>query len=107
VLREALHRALQGADALVLPAAPCVAPPRGTTEIALEAGPADLRTAILRLTLPAALASLPALALPFARINSLPVALQIIAPFGADQQALAVGAWIEAWLDDRGPVEIA
>jgi aspartyl-tRNA(Asn)/glutamyl-tRNA(Gln) amidotransferase subunit A len=107
VLREALHRALQGADALVLPAAPCVAPPRGTTEIALEAGPADLRTAILRLTLPAALAGLPALALPFARINSLPVALQIIAPFGADQQALAVGAWIEAWLDDREPVEIA
>jgi aspartyl-tRNA(Asn)/glutamyl-tRNA(Gln) amidotransferase subunit A len=67
---------------------------------------ADLRTAILRLTLPAALAGLPALALPFARINSLPVALQIIAPFGADQQVLAVGAWIEALLDEHGLVEV-
>ena len=105
-LRRALHRALEGVDALVMPAAPCVAPPRGSTEIVLESGPANLRSAILRLTLPAALAGLPALALPFAWIDGLPAGLQIIAPFGADQQALAVGAWIEAWLDERGWVEV-
>jgi len=105
-LREALHRALEGADALIMPAAPCVAPLRGSTEIVLESGPANLRSAILRLTLPAALAGLPALSLPFAQIGGLPVGLQIIAPFGADQQALAVGAWIEALLDERGWVEL-
>ncbi len=106
-LRQALHRALEGADGLIMPAAPCVAPPRGSTEVVLESGPANLRSAILRLTLPAALAGLPALALPFARIDGLPVGLQIITPFGADRQALAVGAWIEALLNERGWVEVA
>jgi len=103
-LREALHRALQDADALVMPAAPCVAPLRGTSEVNLESGPGDLRAAILSLTLPAALAGLPALTLPFAQIGSLPVGVQVIAPFGADEQALAVGAWIEALLSEHGPV---
>jgi aspartyl-tRNA(Asn)/glutamyl-tRNA(Gln) amidotransferase subunit A len=94
-MRAAFHRALAESDALLMPAAPCVAPPRGTVEIALESGPKNLRLAILHLTAPAAFAGVPALSLPFARINNLPVGVQVIAPFGADQHALSAGAWIE------------
>jgi len=97
-MREAFHRALAGLDALLMPAAPCVAPPRGTVEIRLESGLKNLRLAILHLTAPAAFAGVPALSLPFARIGRLPVGVQVIAPFGGDQQALSAGAWIERML---------
>lgn len=100
-LRDALHRAIAEAeaDAVLMPAAPCVAPPRGTTTVELESGPADLRQSILWLTLPAALAGLPALALPFARVEGLPIAAQMIAPFGQDERALQISAWIERTLE--------
>lgn len=94
-MRATIHRALQDADALLMPAAPCVAPLRGTTEIALESGPKNLRRAILHLTVPAAFAGLPALALPFTWIDGLPVGVQVLARFGEDERALHVGAWIE------------
>ncbi|MDW8396767.1 MAG: amidase [Anaerolineae bacterium] len=94
-MREGLHQAMAHAEALLLPAAPCVAPPRGTTCIELESGQADLRQAILWLTLPAALGGLPALALPFDQVEGLPIAVQVIAPFGEDARALQVSYWIE------------
>lgn len=99
-MRAAFHRALQDADALLMPAAPCVAPPRGTVEIALESGPKNLRLAILHLTAPAAFAGVPALSLPFAWLDGLPVGIQVIAPFGEDERALHAGAWIERMLAD-------
>jgi aspartyl-tRNA(Asn)/glutamyl-tRNA(Gln) amidotransferase subunit A len=96
-MREAIHRTLAdaSADALVMPAAPCVAPTRGVSEITLESGRKNLRLAILHLTAPAAFAGVPALSLPFAWLDGLPVGLQVITPFGADERALAAGAWIE------------
>ncbi|MCS7057123.1 MAG: amidase [Thermoflexales bacterium] len=99
-MRAAIHRALRDTDALLMPAGPCVAPPRGTTEIVLESGPKNLRLAILHLTVPAAFAGVPALSLPFAWIDSLPVGVQVIVPFGEDERALRVGAWIERVLDE-------
>ncbi len=98
-MRAAIHRALRGADALLMPAAPCVAPPRGTVEINLESGAKNLRQAILRLTAPAAFAGAPALSLPFAQCDGLPVGVQVITPFGEDERALHVGAWIERILE--------
>lgn len=97
-MRTAIHHALRDADALLMPAAPCVAPPRGTVEIALESGPKNLRLAILHLTAPAAFAGVPALSLPFAWLGGLPVGIQVIAPFGEDERALRAGAWIERTL---------
>ncbi|PJF47085.1 MAG: amidase [Chloroflexi bacterium] len=94
-MRAALHRALQDADALLMPSAPCVAPLRGTVEIGLESGAKNLRQAILHLTAPAAFAGVPALSLPFAQCDGLPVGVQVITPFGEDERALHVGAWIE------------
>ncbi len=99
-MREAIHRALREADALLMPAAPCVAPPRGTTEVELESGPKNLRLAILHLTAPAAFAGVPALSLPFARIGGLPVGVQVIVPFGADTRALALAHWMEQGQDE-------
>jgi aspartyl-tRNA(Asn)/glutamyl-tRNA(Gln) amidotransferase subunit A len=97
-MHAALHHALRDADALLMPAAPCVAPLRGTVEIALESGPKNLRLAILHLTAPAAFAGVPALSLPFAWLGGLPVGVQVIAPFGEDERALRAGAWIERTL---------
>jgi aspartyl-tRNA(Asn)/glutamyl-tRNA(Gln) amidotransferase subunit A len=96
VMRKAMHVAMADADALILPAAPCVAPPRGVSEITLESGPKNVRLAILHLSTPAAFAGVPALSLPFAWLDGMPVGLQVITPFGADEQSLAIGAWVEA-----------
>ncbi|BCX05029.1 MAG: amidase [Candidatus Roseilinea sp.] len=97
-MRAAIHRALRDADALLMPTAPCVAPPRGTVEIELESGLKNLRLAILHLTSPAAFAGVPALSLPFAWLGGLPVGVQVIVPFGEDERALRAGAWIERTL---------
>ncbi|MFN4292677.1 MAG: amidase [Thermoflexales bacterium] len=99
-MRAALYRAMQDADALLMPAAPCVAPPRGTVAINLESGAKNLRQAILHLTAPAAFAGAPALSLPFAQCDGLPVGVQVITPFGKDELALHVGAWIERILEE-------
>ncbi len=90
---EALHRV--GAQALLMPTAPCAAPLRGTTVIALERGPMPLRQAILHFTLPAAFAGLPALSIPFAWSEGLPLGAQVVAPFGEDEAAVRVAAWLE------------
>lgn len=99
-MRKAIHAAMSDADALLLPAAPCVAPPRGATEVVLESGAKNLRLAILHLTAPAAFAGVPALSLPFAWTSSgLPLGLQVVTPFGTDARALAIGGWIERVLE--------
>jgi aspartyl-tRNA(Asn)/glutamyl-tRNA(Gln) amidotransferase subunit A len=99
-MRKAMHDAMTdaSADALILPAAPCVAPPRGVSEITLESGPKNLRLAILHLSAPAAFAGLPALSLPFAWPGGLSVGVQIVTPFGADDRTLTIGAWVETAL---------
>lgn len=95
VMREAIHRSLAGVDALLLPAAPCVAPLRGETEVELESGRQNVRLAILRLCAPFSFAGVPALSLPFAHIDGLPVNAQIVTSFGEDAHALQVGQWVE------------
>ncbi len=95
VMREAIHRSMAGVDALMLPASPTVAPLRGETEIDLESGRHNVRLAILKLTAPFAFAGVPALSLPFARIDGLPVNAQVVTPFGEDARALAIGQWVE------------
>lgn len=94
-MRAAIERTTAGLDALILPAAPSTAPLRGTTEITLEAGPKDLRQAILTLCVPASFAGVPTVVLPCAWPAGLPIGLQILTPFATDGRALAVGAWVE------------
>ncbi len=102
-LRADLDAALRTVDAWILPTVPVPAPPRGAAEVELERGATDHRAALVRFTLPFNLAGVPALALPFGRIDGLPVSVQIVAERGADARVLAIGRWLEArWPADAG-----
>lgn len=94
-MRDAIHRSMAGVDALLMPASPTIAPPRGVTEVELESGRHNLRLAILKLTAPFAFAGVPALSLPFTKMEGLPVNVQVATPFGEDARALAIGQWVE------------
>lgn len=93
-LAEALDAAVGRVDALVLPASPVPAPLRGSHEVELESGPAPLRPSLLSLTTPFSLTGLPVLCLPFARVEGLPVGVQVVGRRGSDDHVLAVGAWL-------------
>ena len=95
-MRDAIQRSMAGVDALLLPASPTVAPLRGETEIELESDRHNLRLAILKLCAPFSFAGVPALSLPFARMDGLPVNAQVVTPFGEDARALAIGQWVES-----------
>lgn len=95
-LVDAFDAAAQRVDAVVLPAVPVPAPRRGTDEVLLESGPADLRSSFLQLTVPFSLTGLPALSLPFANVDGLPVGVQVVGRRGSDDDVLAVGAWLES-----------
>jgi aspartyl-tRNA(Asn)/glutamyl-tRNA(Gln) amidotransferase subunit A len=85
-------------DALLVPAAPLPAAPRGTTTVMLESGPQSHRNAYIELTAPFSLAGLPTLSLPFMKENNMPVGLQVIGNTGTDARVLELGVWFEAWL---------
>ena len=71
-------------------------PPRGSDEVELESGAAPLRAALLALTAPFWLPGLPVLCVPFARVDGLPVGVQLVGRRGSDEHLLAVGAWLSA-----------
>jgi aspartyl-tRNA(Asn)/glutamyl-tRNA(Gln) amidotransferase subunit A len=95
-MADALDAAIGRVDALVLPAVPVPAPLRGSEEVELESGPALLRPSFLALTVPFSLTGLPTLCVPFAKVDGLPVGLQIVGARGTDDHVLAVGAWLES-----------
>ncbi|MGQ9511343.1 MAG: amidase [Thermaceae bacterium] len=98
VFRLELSRALSGVDALLLPTQPLPAPLLGTEEVELESGRKGHREAFITLTLPFSLLGVPTLTLPFAKVEGLPVGLQVVGPFGEDGRVLAIGGWLEARL---------
>lgn len=93
-LADALDTAIGRVDALVLPASPVPAPLRGSDEVELESGVAPLRPSLLALTVPFSLTGLPVLCVPFARVEGLPVGVQVVGARGGDDHVLAVGAWM-------------
>ncbi|MFI6319568.1 amidase [Nonomuraea sp. NPDC050556] len=95
-LTATLNEALREVDALIMPAAPVVAPPRGTTHIDLESGPALLRPSLLTLLVPFSMAGLPVASVPFCEIDGLPVNVQIITRRGEDALCLALAEWFES-----------
>ena len=95
-LIAALDAAAGRVDAIVLPAVPVPAPVRGHDEVVLESGPAPLRPSFLHLTVPFSLTGLPVLCVPFARVDGLPIGLQVVGARGSDDHVLAVGAWLES-----------
>ena len=93
-----LEHALATVDAMILPAAPLPAPVRGTSEVTLESGPKNHRSAFIELTYPFSMVGVPALSLPFAWFDGLPVGLQVIAQHGEDARVLEIGLLLEAFL---------
>lgn len=93
---DAFDATIGRVDALVLPAVPVPAPERGSEHVVLESGRALLRPSFLHLTVPFSLTGLPVLSVPFAKVDGLPVGLQLVGPRGSDDGLLALGAWLEA-----------
>jgi aspartyl-tRNA(Asn)/glutamyl-tRNA(Gln) amidotransferase subunit A len=93
---EAWDAAVGRVDALVLPSVPVPAPARGSEHVVLESGRALLRPSFLHLTVPFSLTGLPVLALPFAKVDGLPLGVQLVGQRGRDDDLFAVGAWLES-----------
>ena len=92
--RARLAALTDGGRVVALPAAPGVAP-------LLDADPdllRDHRARVLALSAPAALAGLPQVALPLARVEGLPLGLSLIGPAGGDRMLLAVARELERQL---------
>jgi aspartyl-tRNA(Asn)/glutamyl-tRNA(Gln) amidotransferase subunit A len=94
-----LEQVLSECDAMLVPAAPLPAAPRGATAVLLESGPQSHRNAYIELTAPFSLAGLPTLSLPFMTQERMPVGLQVIGNTRTDARVLELGVWLESWLN--------
>ena len=100
IARE-VDRALDGVDALVLPALAIPAPPLGAQTMPVKGGPDQVRTLMLRCSQPFNLSGHPAISLPCGRTrDNLPIGLQLVGHKGRTpalvQAALAVEAMISS-----------
>jgi aspartyl-tRNA(Asn)/glutamyl-tRNA(Gln) amidotransferase subunit A len=74
-----VERALDGLDALVLPALAIPAPPLGAATMPVKGGPEAVRSLMLRCTQPFNLSGHPAISLPCGRTPAgLPIGLQLV-----------------------------
>jgi aspartyl-tRNA(Asn)/glutamyl-tRNA(Gln) amidotransferase subunit A len=95
-VRRELDAVLAGCDALVAPTTAVAAPLRGQPEVDVEGGGRlTVREAVLGQTLPFSYAGLPALALPWGRVDGLRGSLQVVGRRDGDASLLALGRWLE------------
>ena len=96
ILRHAVDRALDGLDALVLPALAIPAPPLGATSVAVGPSSEPVRAIMLRLTQLFDITGHPAIAIPCGRGgDGLPRGLQLVGHRGGTERLLAVAATVE------------
>ena len=99
IIAREVDRALNGVDALVLPALAVPAPPLGAVTMPVKGGPDQVRTLMLRCSQPFNLSGHPAMSIPCGRTrDGLPIGLQLVGHKGRTpalvQAALAVEAAI-------------
>jgi aspartyl-tRNA(Asn)/glutamyl-tRNA(Gln) amidotransferase subunit A len=99
LIAHEVDRALDGLDALVLPALAIPAPPLGAATMPVKGGPEAVRALMLRCTQPFNLSGHPAISLPCGRTrDGMPIGLQLVGHKGRTpalvQAALAVEAAI-------------
>ena len=96
VLRRAVDRALEGLDALCLPALPIGAPPLGAASVTIDGASEPVRAVMLRLTQLFNITGHPAIAMPCGTgRDGLPRALQLVGHRGGTERLLAVAASVE------------
>jgi Asp-tRNA(Asn)/Glu-tRNA(Gln) amidotransferase A subunit family amidase len=96
-LRREVDAALEGVDALVLPAVPITAQPIGSTSLTVGGQTLPVRTLMLRLTQLFNITGHPAISLPCGRsAGGLPVGLQLVGRRNQTVLLLTLAATIEA-----------
>ena len=96
VLRRGVDRALEGLDALVLPALAIPAPPLGASSVAAGKTTEPVRAIMLRLTQLFNVTGHPAIAIPCGQgRDGLPRGLQLVGHRGGTERLLAVAAAVE------------
>lgn len=96
-LTAAVDAALEGCDALLLPALAIPAPVLGASTVTIDGAEEPVRAIMLRLTQLFNLTGHPAIALPVGRnTNGLPLAVQIVGRRGQTSAVVAMAATVEA-----------
>jgi aspartyl-tRNA(Asn)/glutamyl-tRNA(Gln) amidotransferase subunit A len=99
VIAREVDQALEGMDALVLPALSIPAPPIGQATVPVKGGQELVRNAMLRCTQPFNVTSHPAISLPCGNTPAgLPVGLQVVGRMGRTDELLRVARSIETAL---------
>ena len=99
VLRDEVDRALEGCDALLLPALAIAAPPIGASTVTVDGELLPVRAAMLKLTQLFNLTGHPAIALPAGLgPDGLPRAIQLVGRRGQTARLLQMAAAVEAAL---------
>ena len=101
VLRRAVDQALEGLDALLLPAMAIPAPPAGAASVPVGESREPVRAVMLRLTQLFNISGHPAIAVPCGRgADGLPRAIQLVGHRGRTANLLAVAAAVERVLPE-------
>jgi aspartyl-tRNA(Asn)/glutamyl-tRNA(Gln) amidotransferase subunit A len=95
ILRAAVDRALDGVDALLLPALAITAPPLGASSVEVDGVQEPVRGVMLRLTQLFNITGHPSIAIPAGRADGWPVGLQLVGRFGGTAELLALAAAAE------------
>jgi aspartyl-tRNA(Asn)/glutamyl-tRNA(Gln) amidotransferase subunit A len=99
VLQRAVDRALEGLDALILPALPIGAPPLGAASVTVGEASEPVRAIMLRLTQLFNVTGHPSIAMPCGTgRDGLPRAIQLIGHRGGTERLLGVAATVERQL---------
>jgi aspartyl-tRNA(Asn)/glutamyl-tRNA(Gln) amidotransferase subunit A len=103
-LVQAVERALDRCDAILLPTLPIPAPPLGAASVDLDGQQVPVRAAMLSLTQLFNLTGHPAVALPAGRgLDRLPRSLQLVGHRGRTERLLDVASAVEGLLPGREP----
>jgi aspartyl-tRNA(Asn)/glutamyl-tRNA(Gln) amidotransferase subunit A len=97
-LREAVDDALDGVDALLLPALAITAPPLGASSVEVDGAREPIRAVMLRLTQLFNITGHPAIALPAGSAAGLPVGMQLVGRHGRTADLLALAAAVEPYI---------
>jgi len=101
-LRRAVDRALEGLDALLLPALAIPAPPLGASSIDVDGKTQPVRAMMLRLTQLFNITGHPAIAIPCGRgADGLPRAIQLVGHRGSTERLLQVALAVERQIQQQ------